>query len=99
MVLGFGACYRFITPAQGEESFHRSEGTTELSERSDFPGQDEIAEALRAAIEVLGAAFSDTEGSGRDALLKCRKALKTLKPSVAAVLPPGIAPPFKKKAG
>lgn len=39
---------------------------------------DEVVEALHSAIEVLSVEFSETEGSGHDALVKCQNALNTL---------------------
>jgi hypothetical protein len=39
------------------------------------PERKELVEALRAAVAVLSSDFSGTEGSGREALTKCRKAL------------------------
>jgi hypothetical protein len=41
---------------------------------------NEVVEALQSAVAVLGAEFSDTVGSGHDALVKCRRALDYLKP-------------------
>jgi hypothetical protein len=49
-----------------------------LDPSSNPTDRKEIAEALLAAIEVLDAEFSDTDGSGFDALAKCRRALETL---------------------